>query len=151
MGFSLFEIDRLLGHIPHGSGKDTARKLINPDMNSPETQTRIAAKMERFVFDRELSLNPAIIPYSTKRRDEIPVHVPYAEFALVNDEESDIELEVELNCCEPGEALTLLLDKRTENEMAPSSMPLSFEDVSRTVFCDVLKDVSYGFIGGKSK
>lgn len=151
MGFSLFEIDRLLGHIPHGSGKDNARKLINPDMNSPETQAKIAAKMERFVFDPELSLNPAIIPYTTKGRDEIPIHVPYAAFKMENNEDSEIELEVDLTCCEPGEALTLLFEKDTARDLHVSSAPVSFEDVSRTVFCDVLKDDSYGIMGGKAK
>lgn len=151
LGFSLYEIDRLLGHIPHGSGKDTARKLTNPDMNSPETQARIAAKMERFIFNPELSLNPAIIPYSSKSRDEIPVHVPYAQFAVENDEDSDIEFEVDLTCCEPGEALTLIFDNNTASELAASSTPISFEDISRTVFCDMRKTNDYEPKEGKTK
>lgn len=143
MGFSLYEIDRLLGHIPSGSGKNTARKLTNPDLNSPETQARIAAKMERFVFDPALSLNPALVPYTTEKREAVPIRVPYAEIRVENNEDCEIELELELTCSEPGEVLTFIYENGNVSEVSAFSTPVCFEDISRTVFCDMRKSVDH--------
>ena len=143
MGLSLYEIDRLVGHIPCGSGKDVARKLTNPDLNAPEMQAQIAAKMERFVFDPALSLNPALVPYTTGKREAVPIRVPYAEIRAENNEDCEIELEVEFACSEPGEALTLIYENGVFCDVSASSTPVHFEDISRTVFCDMLKSINH--------
>lgn len=141
MGLTLYETDRLLGHIPHGSGKNKASTLSHPDLNSPETQRRIAAKMERYVFDPAYSLNPKYSPIMTAGKESIPLLAGYSEVVVENNEESDLWVEIDLSATEAGDPLSLTLPERDCGALSSSSVPVSYDGVNRTVFVEVSEDV----------
>lgn len=137
MGLTLYETDHLLGHIPHGSGKDKASILSHPDLNSPETQRRIAEKMERYVYDPAYSRNPKYAPITTAGRDSIPLPVGYSQVVVENNEKTDLFLEIDLSALEAGDLLALVLPEANCGELASSSVPSSYEGVNRTVFVEM--------------
>lgn len=137
MGLSLYETDRLLGHIPHGSGKNTVSKLAHPDLNAPETQRRIAEKMERYVFDPAYSHNPKYVPITTAGKDSIPLSVAYPQVRIENNEDSDVWIIIDFSSAEAGDSLSIILPSRDCSELTSSSVPISYEGVNRTVFVEM--------------
>lgn len=136
MGLTLYETDRLLGHVPHTSGKNKASTLANPDLNAPETQRKIAEKMERFVFDSAISLNPRYAPITTAGKDSIPLPVGYPQVVVENNDKTYLVLEIDLLALEAGDLLALILPEANCGELASSSVPIRYEGVDRTIFVD---------------
>ena len=134
MGLSLYETDRMLGHIPHGSGKNKASKSGHPDLVSPETQHKIAAKMERYVFDKELTRNPKYDPYQTSGKESIALMAGYVETTMENDEDEDIILDLDLTASEQGICLSLEYNGKDCAGLHATSVPVSYDNTDRTVF-----------------
>ncbi len=97
MGLSLPVVDRLLGH---------TTKAHAQDLNSFDTQSSIAAAMERYIFDPALSLNPAYHPMALAPGAEIAL-MPFSETALQNASDDVIDLEVSLTAAESAETIFL--------------------------------------------
>lgn len=140
MGLTLYETDRLLGHVPHTSGKNKARTLANPDLNAPETQRRIAEKMERFVFAPAYSMNPQYLPIKTVSKDTIQLSVAYPQVQIENNEESDLWMDIDLSAAEAGDSLSLILPSSDCSKLASSSVPTNYESVNRTVFIEAAEE-----------
>lgn len=137
MGLSLFETDCLLGHIPHGSGKNTAGKLAHPDLNAPETQRRIAEKMERYIYDPEYTRNPKYMPITTAKKDAIRLTVGYPEAIIKNNEKASLWLELDLSAAEAGDSLSINVPDQDCSTLSSSSVPICYEGINRTVFIEM--------------
>lgn len=134
MGLSLYETDRLLGHIPVGAnGKQSKR--TGADLNSPETQSRIAERMERYVFLPDYSLNPAYKPYSTSSNTRFSI-IEYSEYNFVNDSDSSVTLELNLETSEAGEDIKFYMPVQPENALTAISIFKDWKGVSRTVIAN---------------
>lgn len=136
MGLTLYETDRLLGHIPHGSGRNKANKLSNPDLNSPEVQRKIAAKMERFVYDLDYSRHPKYAPITTDGREAIPLMTGYAEVCIENNEKTGFWADIDMEAFEMGDSLAVIFPPSSDNQFFSSSVPISYENIDRTIFVE---------------
>lgn len=116
MGLSLYETDRLLGHIPSQKGK----KLVETDMNSLEAQALLAQKMERYIYDPEFSLNPAVEP--------VPLHpgekqnlIPFTKIYLRNGTKKKLTKVLHLKAAEPGEPIRIFIPTGCKQNLKPES------------------------------
>ena len=132
MGFTLYETDRMLGHIPIGSDAKKARIRLNADMNSPDVQASIAAKMERYVFDRRYTLNPAYTPITTQGQTRINL-IPFTEYILENNGERNQVLSLNVEASEAGEEIVVEMVPSVEQDLSAISTPKSWENTARTI------------------
>ena len=134
MGLSLYETDRLLGHIPVGAyGKQSKRTGV--DLNSPETQAKIAAKMERCVFSSSLTLNPSYKPYSISSSNRFSL-LEFSEYIINNDTNSPVTLELNIEAAEAGEDVKINIPEQAESTLTATSVLKAWDGVSRTVICN---------------
>ena len=131
MGLSSFVTDRLLGHVPVGSETKTS----NVDMNSPDTQRSIAAMMERYVFDPELSLNPACSPIEMSEQDRINM-IAYSEYTLTNTSGKKCTMHLNLEAVECGETISVKFPASSPPHLDHASKPKTWQGIARTVIGD---------------
>lgn len=132
MGFTLYETDRMLGHIPIGSDGKKARKQLIADLNSPDVQASIAAKMERYVFDRRFTLNPAYAPITTQGQARINL-IPFTEYILENNGGREQVFSLNLEASEAGEDIFVEMVPDVKQNLSAISTPKSWENAARTV------------------
>ena len=132
MGFTLYETDRMLGHIPIGSDAKKARIRLSADMNSPDVQASIAAKMERYVFDLRFTLNPAYAPITTQGQTRINL-IPFTEYVLENNGDRERVISLNLEASEAGEDILVEMVPDVDQELSAISTPKSWENAARTV------------------
>ena len=135
MGFTLYETDRLLGHVPVGANGKKETKLDNLDLNSLETQRTIAEKMERYIFDPEYSLNPACAPIDVSKEGEVDLR-EFSEYCLVNNSDRPVTRRLNLEAAETGESIIVEMPKGTKCNLQTNSIPKSWADRDRTVIGD---------------
>ncbi len=137
MGLSLFETDRLLGHIPVGSsGKQSKRN--GTDLNSPEAQEMIAAQMERYIFLPKYSLNPSCRPYSISSSNRFRI-IEYSEYVFENDSDVSVALELNLEAAEAGEDVIINMPDQAGSPLSATSVLKVWDGVSRTVISNTAK------------
>ena len=135
MGLSLYETDRLLGHIPTGANGKRATNLDHVDLNAADTQKAIADKMERYIFDPRFSLNPSCSPYHLSGKDVLPI-IEFSEYIISNDTEADKRLSLNLEAAEAGERTTIVMSHGTTQCLNSISTPKKWEGRSRMVIGD---------------
>ena len=149
MGLSQYETDRLLGHIPldvNGKRVSIVREI---DLNTESEQAKIAQKMERFIFDEELSLNPSCTPYSIHEESTLNL-IEYSDYVFRNDSDMPMTLDLNLLAAECGERVEIEMPCGTEETLTRKSSPKSWTGQSRTVIGDTSKErANNGMKGGK--
>lgn len=135
MGLSLYETDRLLGHIPVGASGKKNTKLNNVDLNSADTQKAIAAKMERYIFDPSLSLNPACSPYTLSGKTTISL-IEFSEYTITNNTKAFQALNLNLSAAETGERISIEMPSGAEHDLTGISTSKNWDGCSRTVIGD---------------
>lgn len=142
MGLSQFETDRLLGHIPLGvDGKRTTAPYAI-DLNLESEQARIAKKMERYIFDKELSLNPSCTPYSICEEGSLDL-IEYSAYVFRNDSDAPMVLDLNLHAVECGERVEIEMPSDAKETLTRHSSPKSWEGKARTVIGDTSKEYAY--------
>ena len=132
MGLSLYETDRLLGHVSTNQSGKKAAKTQSIDLNNPETQAAIAEKMERYIFDPRFSLNPACKPIrlsEAKKRNLIE----FSEYTITNDTPERKTLQLNLTGAETGESISIEMPNDTVNQLQIISNSKSWENCNRLV------------------
>ena len=101
-GLTNDEIDALLGH---ARGK-AARERVN--YANIDCQIKTAKKLERFVYDPNLSLNPEFqaIPLVANHDFEL---LPYNAYSFQNTSDQPLWVELDLLAAEPDESITLTI------------------------------------------
>lgn len=134
MGFSLYQTDRMLGHIPAGLGGRKEAKHLNDDLSSPETQARLAAQMERYVFSPDISLNPAYTPIALSTDQRIDL-IAFSEYVFRAEENCVVELN--LDAVETGESVSIILAPQNDvdylEHMHASSLPKNWSEIQRNM------------------
>ena len=142
MGLSQFETDRILGHIPlNADGKRVSAIRAN-DLNSESEQAKIAKKMERFIFDEKLSLNPSCTPYSI-REEEILDLIEYSEYVIHNDTDVPMVFDLNLHAAESGERVEIEMPLNARETLTRHSNQKTWEDKARAVIGDTSRDTAY--------
>ena len=134
MGLSMYVTYRMLGHAPISAGGKKTSKLQSVDLNSPDTQRDIAAKMERYVFDPEVTLNPAFYPYKASGTNLQLIE--YSEYKIVNNTDSAVMLDLNLEAAETGERITIAMSHDATPQLYNNSRPKDWTDHHRTVIGD---------------
>lgn len=126
MGLPLAITDRLLGHPASGKAKD---------LNNLEVQRKIAMAMERYVFDPNISLNPACRPITLAADANITL-TPFSESIICNPTEQEIEIEISIASAEGAE--TVILDTPAETEISTEThnSVVSWDGIDRLVIGD---------------
>ena len=135
MGMSMYITDRLLGHVSKGIGRNSMSKYQRPDLNSPDTQRAVAEAMERYIFDKRYSLNPACRPYKLSECDNISM-IAFSEYVIENDTDTAQVRLLNLEAAEPGDRIEVLLEDGMVHHLTAISTPKSWENVNRTVIGD---------------
>ena len=140
MGLTLAETDALMGHVVQGRNGGRERSYSRPDLSIPETQEKLAAKMERYVFDPEVSLHPANTA-TELRADDRKELMEYSEYVFTARDDCPLEVSFNLEAVECGEEITVIVEiesgqqkKLTVNSI--SSMKKSWEGRERNVIGD---------------
>lgn len=140
MGLSLYETDRLLGHIPVGLNGKKEAKTANVDFNSPEEQARVAMKMERFVFDERFTLNPGYNPYSMQEGDRQEL-IEYSEYEILNGTNEDLEISLNIEASEASEIICIQMAGNCEQDLSTISTPKTWEGKTRSVIGNTAKTI----------
>lgn len=140
MGLTLSETDALMGHVVQGSNGGRERSYRRPDLSIPDVQKKIAAKMERYVFDPEVSLHPAQTAVEL-RADDREELMEYSEYVFAARDGCPLEVSFNLEAVECGEEVTVILETGSEQQKkltvnSYSSMKKSWEDRERKVIGD---------------
>lgn len=142
MGLSQFETDRLLGHIALDVDGKRVAALHAIDLNLESEQARIAQKMERYIFDEELSLNPSCTPYSIREEGTLDL-IEYSDYVIRNDTDAPIVLDLNLNAAECGERVEIEMPSTADETLTRHSSPKSWEGKARTVIGDTSREYAY--------
>ena len=135
MGLSLMEIDQLLGHTSKNEGTKKRRSQLI-DLANPESQRKLAQKMERFIFNPEISLNPAFSRIALRPNERYDL-IEYPIYKLKNTTNDPLIIEINLDASEPGEKIELLLPSESRPSFSPSSFPKSFSGIDRVIIGDL--------------
>ena len=142
MGLGQYETDRLLGHIPLDTNGKRVSNIQHIDMNSSTDQAKIAQKMERFIFDENISLNPSCMPYSVQEEGALNL-IEFSDYTISNDADIPMELDLNLIASECGERIDIELPINARESLSRHSCPKSWEDISRTVIGDTSKEKAF--------
>lgn len=118
MGFSKDEIDFFLGH----KTKFAKKNLI--DYRLPENRQKLLAKLERYVFDPELTLNPAYHPIELSHGDDLAL-LPYRKIKLKLPDYATHHT-LTIRASEPGDTVVVHFPAGTEidqNSITVTSTP----------------------------
>ena len=140
MGLSLYETDRLLGHIPVGANAKKESKTANIDLNSPEAQAKIAAKMERYVYSERYTRNPSYVPYCMQAGERLEL-LEYSEYIIQNESDDDLVITLNVEASEAGEMIRILLAEQHEQNLSAISTPKSWEGKARSVIGNTAKSI----------
>ena len=132
MGLSLFMTDRMLGHIPTGNLRRKEAMLDHEDMNSPDTQKAIAAMMERFIFDPDVSLNPSCTPYALHDQMSLDI-IEFSRYEFVNDTNHVLSVRCNMEAAETGEQIIMEMPQKMKRELVSFSRPKSWEGRDHTI------------------
>ena len=148
MGLSLYVTDRQMVHVPIGAGDARESKITNEDLNSYSVQKSIAEKMERYVYDPEISLNPGCTSYKCsdlislkKAKDDLdtPVSyrtlIPYSLYEISNNTDTPMTVDLNLTGAERGEMIQIIAPSRVDH-LGSNSQPLNWLGKSRDVIGD---------------
>lgn len=133
MGLSLYETDRLLGHAPNGSRKKGGIQMYCPDMNSYATQKTLAEKMERYIFDPEISLNPICKPFALTVGKK-HVLTEFSEYVFTATGPCTVELNI--IAAEAGENIEIGFPSESTQTLQAHSSPKDWQRHSRLVIGD---------------
>ena len=140
MGLSLYETDRLLGHIPVGAYTKKESKIANVDLNSPEVQAKIAVKMERYVYSEQYTRNPSYTPYCMQAGERLEL-LEFSEYIIQNESDDDLVITLNVEASEAGEKISILLAEQHEQNLSAISTPKSWEGKARSVIGNTAKSI----------
>lgn len=132
MGLTMFETDRLLGHVPD---RQHALTVCSLDMNSQDVQASIAQKMERYIFTSTYSLNPAVTPYRLQDGSILDV-IPFTECHFINATAHALTIDVVLTASETGECIEIDCPEGSVLSAKATSAKKTWESQNRLVIGD---------------
>jgi hypothetical protein len=105
--------------------------------------------MERYIFDPRLSLNPSCAPYklSDYNIDDDNNIIPFSEITYFNDTDSPIKLNLNINACECGETIEIIMPGNIMHSFQASQLPKSWLDEDRKV----IGNTSLSYLEGLKK
>lgn len=133
MGLTLNETDRLMGHVATGQNGKKEAKLRCVDLNNEDPQQEIAEKMERHIFDPEISLNPSCSPYLLSHLESPKNLIEFSEIILTNNTDKPVVLECIATAAEMGEKIEIVMPNTATPALHGSSIPKSWSGIDRTV------------------
>ena len=124
-GLTNDEIDALLGH------KRSANARRNGiDLALPDHQKLVAQKMERFVFDPAISLNPANDPIRLKANERISL-IPYNAYRFANEGNEPLTVDLDIYAAEPDELICFHINAGKTPDLKPHRK--AFEPAKRSI------------------
>lgn len=115
-GFTSDELDLELGHEP--ATKHRGKEL--PDFGLKSVRAELAAKMERYIYNPEISKNPEV--HAVELRNGVHAIEPYRITKMTASSAEDKELEIDIEAAEPAEEIEVILP-RAATEITPRSIP----------------------------
>lgn len=100
-GLSSLEIDYLLGH------KIKIPQRKRADFTSLSTQAYMSQKLERFVYDPQVSTHPGCTPYSIGHSTELDF-IPYDIIRLVNSSDEPISVKLDIEAVVNSEPMVVI-------------------------------------------
>lgn len=101
-GMTTDEIDALLGH-----KRQTGNKRGQVNYANNDEQVKTSRKLERFVFDPKMSLNPEFSPIKLEADKDLNL-IPYNAYTFCNLSDQPLWIELSVRAKEPDEKITLI-------------------------------------------
>ena len=98
-------------------------------------QSFLSEKMERYIFNNDLSLNPSCKPYSLSEKTTYPL-IEFSEYIFKNDDSHAITIQIDAEAAETGETISVISEIGSVLNLKSRSFPKDWEATERTVIGD---------------